>query len=151
MLDPLFDSRTPRLDFPLLFAGQSQKEGYVNEITARLDALLHCAIEAEQAAPPSSPVDGQCWLVAASASGIWSGKSGQIAMRQAGNWLYAQPRDGMRLFNRATDQDMLFNGSWQAAARPAAPSGGTTIDAEARTAIAAILASLTTAGIIPAS
>jgi len=149
--DPLFDSRTPRFDLPLLFAGQSQKEGYVNEITARLDALLHCAVEAEQTAPPTAPVDGQCWLIATSASGEWNGKSGQIAMRQAGNWLYAQPRDGMRLFNRASDQDMLFNAGWQAASRPATPSGGTTIDAEARTAIAAIMASLTTAGIIPAN
>lgn len=132
-------------------AGQSQKEGYVNEITARLDALLHCAIEAQQAAPPASPVDGQCWLIATGASGEWSGKTGQIAMRQSGNWLYAQPRDGMRLFNRATGQEVLFKAGWLAASRPAAPSGGTTVDAEARAAITAIIASLTTAGIIPAS
>jgi hypothetical protein len=136
---------------PLLFAGQSQKEGYVNEVTARLDALLHGAVEAEQAAPPVTPVDGQSWLIATGASGEWSGRAGQVAMRQAGNWLYAEPRDGMRLFNRATDQDMLFNTGWQAASRPAVPSGGTTIDAEARSAIAAIMASLTTAGIIPPS
>lgn len=151
MPDPLFDSRTPRLDLPLLFAGQSQKEGYVNEIAARLDALLHCAIEAELAAPPAAPVDGQSWLIAAGASGDWSGKSGQIVMRQSGNWLYAQPSDGMRLFNRTTGQEVLFNAGWQAASRPAVPSGGTTVDAEARTAIAAIITSLTTAGIIPAS
>lgn len=132
-------------------AGQSQKEGYVNEITARLDALLHCAVEAEQAAPPTAPVDGQCWLIASGASGEWSGKAGQIAIRQSGNWLYAQPRDGMRLFNRANNQDVLFNAGWQAASRPAAPSGGTTIDAEARSAIAAIVASLTIAGIISPS
>lgn len=132
-------------------AGQSQKEGYVYEITARLDALLHCAVEAEQAAPPTAPVDGQCWLIASGASGEWSGKAGQIAIRQSGNWLYAQPRDGMRLFNRANNQDVLFNTGWQAASRPAAPSGGTTIDAEARSAIAAIVASLTTAGIISPS
>jgi len=134
-----------------MLAGQSQKESYVNEVSARLDALLHCAIEAEQAAPPSAPEDGQSWLIAAGASGAWSGRSGQLAMRQAGNWLYAQPRDGMRIFNRTTDQNLLFNAGWQAASRPAAPSGGTTVDTEARTAIAAIVASLTTAGIIPVS
>jgi hypothetical protein len=134
-----------------MLAGQSQKEGYVNEITARLDALLHCAAEAEQAAPPVAPEDGKSWLIAAGASGDWSGRSGQIAMRQSGNWLYALPRDGMRVFNRSTDQDMLYNAGWQAASRPAAPSGGTTVDTEARTAIAAIIASLTTAGIIPVS
>jgi len=149
--EPLFDSRTPRLDLPLLFAGQSQKEGYVNEITARLDALLHCTVEAEQAAPPVAPEDGKSWLIAAGASGDWSGKVGQIAMRQAGNWLFAQPRDGMRLFNRAASQEVLFNAGWQVASRPALPVGGTIVDSEARTAIAAIIVSLTTAGIIPAS
>lgn len=151
MPDPLFESRTPRFDLPLLFAGQAQKEGFVNEITARLDGLLHCAVEAEQAVPPTSPVDGQSWLVATSATGDWTGKVGQIAMRQVGNWLFAEPREGMHLFNRGTGQQMLFKGGWLAASRPALPGGGTTVDAEARAAISAIIASLATAGIIPAS
>lgn len=149
MPDPLFDSRTPRFDFPLLFAGQAQKEGFVNEMAARLDALLHCAVEAEQATPPAAPTDGQCWLIAAGASGEWSGKNGQIAMRQSGNWLFSLPREGMHLLNRATGQQMLFNAGWRAASRPAQPSGGSVIDAEARAAIAAVIASLTTAGIFP--
>jgi hypothetical protein len=108
-------------------------------------------VEAELAAPPTAPADGQNWLIGTDASGDWSGKAGQIAMRQSGNWLYALPRDGMYLLNRATGQQVRFKAGWQAADRPAAPSGGTTIDAEARAAIAAIIASLTTAGIIPAS
>lgn len=149
MTDPAFDSRTPRLDLPLLFAGQAQKEGFVNEVCARLDALVHGAIEGELAAPPAAPLDGQCWLIGASASGAWAGREGQLAARQAGNWLYFSPKPGMRVINRATGQDLRFNSSWSAAPRPAAPAGGTTIDAEARAAIGAILASLTTAGIIP--
>ena len=151
MPDPLFDSRTTRFELPLLFAGQAQKELFVNELAARLDALLHGAIEAELAVPPASPSDGQAWLIATGANGEWSGKAGQIAARQAGNWLYFVPRDGLRLLNRATGQDIRFKGTWQIANRPAAPSGGTTIDREARTAISALLSSLTTAGIIPPS
>lgn len=149
MPDPLFDSRTARFALPLLFAGQAQKEGYVNEIAARIDALLHGAIEAEQSTPPVNPIDGQCWLVAAGASGDWLGQSGRIAARQAGNWLFFDPRDGMKVLNRATGQEFRFSSGWKAATRPAAPSGGTTVDAEARAAITALLASLTTAGIIP--
>lgn len=149
MPDPLFDSRTPRLDMPLLFAGQAQKEGFVNETTARIDALLHGAIEAEIATPPVLPIDGQCWLVGASPTGDWSGHVGKIAARQAGNWLFFSARDGMKLLNRATGQEIRYKAGWQIAARPAAPAGGTTIDSEARSAIAAILASLTTAGTIP--
>ena len=134
-----------------MFAGQAQKELFVNELAARLDALLHGAIEAELAVPPASPSDGQAWLIASGASGEWSGKTGQIAARQTGNWLYFAPRDGLRLLNRATGQDIRFKGAWQVASRPAAPSGGATIDSEARTAISALLSSLTTAGIIPPS
>ena len=68
MSDPLYDSRTARFDLPLLFAGQAQKEGTVNEVAARIDALLHGAIEGELAAPPISPSDGQAWLVSAAPS-----------------------------------------------------------------------------------
>ena len=151
MPDPLFDSRTARFDFPLLFVGQSQKEGFVNEAVARIDALLHLAVEGEQAAPPTTPVDGQAWLIATAATGAWSGQSGKIAARQSGNWLFAVPRDGMRLLNRATGQEMRFAGIWRVPTLPAAPSGGSTVDSEARAAIAAVLAALTTAGIVPAT
>lgn len=148
MPDPIFESRTARFDLPLLFAGQAQKEGFVNEMAARIDAMLHTAIEAEQAAPPTSPLDGQAWLIAATPSGVWTGKAGQIAARQAGNWLYFVPRHGLRLFNRATGQFIQYTGAWAAPSRPPAPSGGTVIDAEARAAIAALIAGLTTAGIL---
>lgn len=151
MPDPIFDTRTARFELPLLFAGQAQKEGYVNEMAARIDALLHLAVEAELAVPPAAPGDGQAWLIAAAASGEWSGKTGQIAARQAGNWLYFNPRHGMRLFNRTTGQFIQFTGAWAVPSRPAAPSGGAVVDAEARAAIAALLSSLTSAGILAAS
>lgn len=151
MPDPLFDSRTARFDLPLLFAGQAQKENFVNEMAARVDTLLHLAIEGEQAAPPASPVDGQAWLVASGATGDWTGQTGKIAARQAGNWLYAAPRDGMKLLNRATEQEIRFSGGWKVAMRPSVPSTGAVVDSEARSAISAILTALTTAGIVPAS
>ncbi|MFM5953159.1 MAG: DUF2793 domain-containing protein [Novosphingobium sp.] len=151
MTDPLFDIRTPRHDLPLLFAGQAQKESFVNEVAARVDALLHLAIEGEAASPPGSPADGQCWLVAAAPTGDWIGRAGQIAAREAGNWLFLQPRDGMQALNKATGQCIRFHGTWKIAAKPATPTGGTTVDAEARAAIAALVAALVTAGMIPAA
>ena len=154
MSDPIsFDSRSARFEMPYLFAGQSQKEGFVNESTARIDTLLHCAIEGEAAVPPAVPAvpaEGTCWLVGSAASGDWAGQVGKIAARQSGNWLFIAPRDGMRVLNRATGQEIRYLGSWKIATRPALPTGGTTIDAEARAAISALIASLTTAGVIPA-
>ena len=149
MPDPLFDSRTARFDLPLLFAGQSQKEVFVNEAASRLDAMLHCIIEGEQPAPPTQPIDGQCWLIAAAPQGDWTGRTGQIAARQSGQWLFFEPRDGLRLLNRANGQFRHYVNEWKVPSRPALPTGGTVIDAEARTAITAILTTLTSAGITP--
>ena len=149
MTDPIFESTSPRFALPLLFAGQAQKEGHVNEALSRIDALLHLAIEGTQAAPPASPGEGQCWIVGSSATGSWTGKAGQIACFTSGNWLFAAPRDGIVALDRTSGQIVHYRGGWQQASRPTAPSGGTTVDSEARNTLAALLAALTTAGILP--
>lgn len=149
MPDPQFESRTARLALPLLFAGQSQRETFVNEGLARLDFLVNGAVEGESAAPPVTPQDGECWLVAAGATGAWSGRVGAIACFQQGQWLFQPSCDGLRILNRATGQALHYHGGWHGPAKPAAPTGGSTIDAEARVAINAVIAALVTAGILP--
>lgn len=152
MPDPItFDSISPRYALPLLFAGQSQKEAFVNEAHALTDALIHCAIDGTAAAPPGSPVEGTNWLVGTSPTGAWTGQAGKIACRQAGNWLFVTPRDGMRLLDKSNGQERRYSAGWLAPSVPAAPSGGATVDAEARTAIAGLIAALRTAGVFPAS
>lgn len=152
MSDPItFDTATPRFGLPLLFAGQSQKEFYVNEAHTLTDALLHCAIEGEAAAPPATPVNGQAWLVGSSPSGAWTGQAGKIAFHQSGNWIFAAPRDGMRILDRTTGQEKRYHSGWQAPTAPAAPAGGSTVDVEARAALAALIAKLREAGIFPSA
>lgn len=151
MSDPIqFDSTTPRFGLPMLFSGQAQKELFVNEAHALVDSLLHSAIEGIAAAPPASPADGANWLVASGPSGAFAGQTGKLACRQAGNWLFVAPRDGMRVLNRATGQEMRYFGSWKIPARPAAITGGTVIDSESRAAIVAILSAMESAGLIAA-
>lgn len=132
-------------------AGQSQKEFYVNEAHARTDALLHAACEGEAADPPAAPVEGETWLVATAATGDWAGADGQIASRQSGNWLFVTPSDGMRMFDRATGQMLLYRGGWQRPSAPAAPAGGASVDSEARAALADLIAALANAGVFPAA
>jgi hypothetical protein len=150
MTDPvLFDAISPRFALPLLFAGQAQKEVFVNEAHALADALLHCAIEGEAAAPPATPVEGTNWLIGAPATGDWVGQDGKLACRQAGNWLFVAPRDGLRLLDRATGQERRYFGSWKIAEAPVEPIGGSIVDAEARAAILQLIAALKAAGIYP--
>lgn len=151
MPDPLFESRSTRLGLPYLFAGQSQKEGYVNEVTARLDALLFAVIEAQLDTPPTTPADGQCWLVGPAPTGDWAGQAGAIAAREGGNWLFLAPIDGLRVLDRATGQKRHYLGGWHAPMTPGAPTGGATIDAEARSALAALVSTLVEAGVLPDS
>jgi hypothetical protein len=149
MSEPLtFDSATARFLLPLLFAGQAQKEFTVNEALALTDALLHCAIEGEADNPPASPTDGTAWLVGAAPSGDWTGQAGMLALRQLGNWLFVAPRDGLRVLDRSTGQEIRYAGTWLAPMAPAAPSGGATVDAEARAALSNLIDRLIDAGIL---
>lgn len=129
--------------------GQTQKEAHVNEAHSLADAILHCAVMGEQSAPPLSATEGYCWLVGASPTGSWAGHAGKVAAMQGGNWLYVTPRDGMRVLDRSTGQDRRYLGAWQQAATPPLPDGGAIVDTEARSAIAALVASLRQAGIFP--
>ena len=152
MSDPVvFDTATPRFGLPLLFAAQAQKEFFINEAAARTDALLHCAIEGTAAAPPAAPAPGETWLVAPAPTGAWSGRANRIASFQSGEWLFQAPRDGLQVLSRQTGQRFDYRGGWRKAARPANPSGGSTIDSEVRAVLVNLLESLATAGIFAAN
>lgn len=157
-----------RFALPFIVPGQAQKELFHNEALARLDAVLHAVVEAGAAtAPPVSPAAGESWIVAPGATGAWSGKSPAIACWTAGGWRFVDPVEGMLAWNRAAGVWMRWTGSdWSEGTFPVAalliggqqvvgprlaevpsPSGGTTIDVEARAAIGALIATLKSHGL----
>lgn len=101
---------TPNLVLPYLAANQSQKHVTVNEALRRLDALVQITVQsAALAAPPGSPAEGQRWIVAAAATGIWAGQSGKIAAWQDGAWAFYAPLDGWTAIDISTDTLLLYN------------------------------------------
>ena len=72
-----------------------------------------------------------------------------VAARQGDNWIYIPAREGMRVFDQSIRQERLFTTAWQNPVAPTAPTGGTTIDAEARTAIVQLIAALRVSGLFP--
>lgn len=162
-------SATPRLGLPHLIPGQAQKEFTHNEALQAIDALLGGAVEGEPSdTPPASPLSGSCYIVGPSPSGAWAGQAGAVASFSEAGWRFQPPIEGMALLVRSSgDQAAYRGGAWEIgvvragevvvggnkvvgarAAAVVAPAGGTTVDAQARTAIDAILTALRGHGLI---
>ncbi|MDQ6436533.1 DUF2793 domain-containing protein [Mesorhizobium sp. LHD-90] len=83
------------LDLPYIMPSQAQKHVTHNEAIGMLDALVQTGVaDRDLAAPPGAPVNGERYIVAAGASGDWSGQSGKIAHRLDGAWSFYAPRPG---------------------------------------------------------
>ena len=140
-------ARSPHMDLPFLFPAQAQKEATVNEALARIDALLAPCVEGESATPPASPNDGSCWIVAADPQADWAGRAGDLAFHTGGTWHFSRARPGMPVYDDEAGHYRRWIDGWQALALPDVPTTGATIDSEARSAIAALVAGLRIAGI----
>ena len=152
MSDPIiFETASPRFQLPLLFAGQSQREVFINEALARVDALLHSSVEGTQNTPPETPANGLCWRVGSAPVGDWLGHAEEIACRQSGQWLFIPPVSGMEVHEQSTGQRLYFDSGWQTAPFVSVPSGGAILDIEARNAIAALITALKSVGILAQS
>lgn len=120
------------------------------------------------ASPPASPAIGSCYIVASSPSGAWSGHAQQLAAYTSGGWRFTAARDGLNAYVRSSGSTAVYHdGAWEIgtlkgsqvtvggqkvlgsrSAQITAPTGGATVDAEARAAIGQILTAMRTHGLI---
>ena len=109
---------TNHLKLPFLAAAQAQKHVTHNEALTLLDTAVQLAVlDATLTAPLGSPADGDRHIVAASATGAWAGKDGQIATWVDGAWAFAAPEAGWLAFDIGTSTLLAFvSGTWQSAA-----------------------------------
>lgn len=90
---------SPRLLLPYLQAAQAQKHVTHNEALRRLDGLVNLTVEdRSRSTPPANPIEGAAYLVAAGATGLWAGWSGDIALWADGAWMRLPARIGWRLW-----------------------------------------------------
>jgi hypothetical protein len=149
MPDPFpFPAVTATLGLPLLVPGQAQKEFFLNEALSILDAVYAHGIDGSLPAPPANAPDGASYRVTAPATDAWQGRADQLALRIGGAWHFVAPREGMSVFDRSAGQLLVFRTTWQSAAAPEAPTGGSVVDAEARAAITQVLQALQALGIL---
>ncbi len=133
-----------------------------------LDCLTAtCVEEPPRNDPPATPSDGASYIIGAAPTGIWAGKAGEVATMTAGGWRYIAPVAGMSAFVRTNGQHAEYDGSWDIgliraarveidgelvlstqSAAIASPSGGATVDGEARAQINQVLSALRHHGLI---
>ena len=163
-------TQTPRYGMPYLQAGQAQKEIMHNDALARIDLLIHLAVESRRTTAADNVADTS-WIVAPGATGAWTGHDGQIALFDGSGWTFVGPLDGCIAFVRDESVFVHYSaGQWRdawavpslavgpvtlsggaAAAVVADPAGGAVIDVEARAALAKLLATLRSTGLVAAS
>lgn len=162
-------SVSPRFSFPLLTVGQSQKEITHNEALHALDiALAACVEEPPRATPPASPTVGSGYIVAASPTGAWTGRTGAITCYTMGGWRFVAAVEGLTVLVRSTGTFAVYReGSWDVGTLTAAklvvagqqvvgsranaiasPIGGTVVDVPCRDAVSQILMALRQHGLI---
>jgi len=160
---------TARFALPFILPGQAQKELYHNEALQLIDTLAHTCVEDDPlAVVPPEPEEGQCWIVGPGASGAWTGHEDELACWSTAGWRFIPPQIGMSAWNRATGYWIHFvEAGWSSGELPVSrlevagcqvvgerqqaivsPSGGATIDAEARGAVSQIIAALMSHGLI---
>ena len=160
-----------RFALPLLAAGQAQKEVVHNEAVQLLDLVVAAAVqEGARTEAPDAPQVGATYIVGAGATGAWAGQDQCLAGYTAGGWRYIVPQDGMLAYVVSSSVWAVFRaGAWEIGAirgesllvggeqvvgarAPAIPepSGGSTVDSEARATVAQVLAALRAHGLIEA-
>jgi Protein of unknown function (DUF2793) len=144
-------ANTPHFPLPYLYATQSGKEVTHNEALLLIDLLLHRRAVAVGGDPMNltAPTDGQAWIVATDAAGDWAGRDGQIALYGAGGWRFITPPNGMILWVESTQCWMRRVGAiWQMPPQAPAIPANANQDDGARSALSAIISTLSSWGLV---
>lgn len=105
---------TSRLNLPLIMPNQAQKHITHNQAIQTLDALVQPVVESlTLTTPPTSPTEGEAYLVPGGATGIWAGHAGAIAVFQSGAWEMLEPASGWLVYVKAERTQYVFDaGTW---------------------------------------
>lgn len=162
-------TQTPRLAIRHIEPGQVSKEVTHNQGLERIDMAIQPVVYGVPAAtPPASTNAGDCFIVGTGATGDWAGHDDALAMMGDGGWIFLEAFEGLAVYDGGSGVTRRFDGSaWQVdvlvgpvvdangdqvvGLRQAAigsPSGGSTKDTQARTAIDNLIIALATHGLI---
>lgn len=157
---------TPRLHFPLIASGQTQKDVTHNEAILAIERVTSVTVTSRSViTPPTAPPEGAVFIVPAVATQTWGQPAGMMMHWHVDGWQLMLPHDGQVVLLADEGVMLVHRQGWQSlwpvlglevggravlAAPPSAiapPSGGGTVDSQARDAIASIISLLVQQGL----
>jgi len=107
-------ANTQKLQLPLLYSNQAQKDVTINQALTQLDALVQASVISRTlTTPPASPNNEDMYIVPANAAGIWSGQTNNLAvyMTSLGTWMFLPPQPGWTVWSQADNALYTYTGS----------------------------------------
>lgn len=112
-------SETPILNLTEMEAAQTQPELLFNQAVRVLEAFGQLSvIDNGLSDPPASPAEGDCYLIAGTASDDWTDHEDEIAVYIGGLWVFLAPQLGWLCFVQSIDGYLSYRGAtspaWEA-------------------------------------
>lgn len=105
-------NQTPTLLLPYIQPSQAQKHVTHNEALHMLDVIVQLSVPVMPLqAPPSSPAEGDHFIVGTGATGAWAGHDNSVALFDQSNWVFITARAGWRAGVVANSSILFFDGS----------------------------------------
>ncbi|PYC47366.1 ribonuclease III [Litorivita pollutaquae] len=107
--------QSPILSLPYIAPSQAQKHVTHNEALRKLDAIVQLvALDNALTAPPAVPNEGDCYIVAPGAGGLWATYDHTIAVYDSDLWMFYAPKEGWRAEVLSSGMTLRFDGTlWQ--------------------------------------
>ncbi len=120
-------AKTPHLNLPFISAAQAQKHVTHNEALKALDAIIHLSVlDRDLSTPPTSPNEGDRYIVANGASDDWGGQDLKVAAFQDGSWEFYTPNTGWLAW--VADEASLVGWDGSSWVISSASAGGTNLN-----------------------
>lgn len=136
-------SATARLNLPYIAPLQGQKQYAFNDAMATLDMLVQpVVLSRSNSAPPVEPSEGDGYIIADGATGLWSGHDRELTQWREGAWVFRAAADGwVAVVLDETGLAVFQDGAWteltDSGEDPAMLGINTTADETNRLAVAA--------------
>jgi hypothetical protein len=103
---------TSNLALPQILSAQAQKHVTHNDALLLLDGMVQIGVLSRVlTTPPGSPTDGDRYIVASGATGLWTGWDLNVAFWTDGAWLRLVPRRGWLAWSVADAGLYVWNGT----------------------------------------